>query len=276
MAIDHKRKVPGIVLLIGGVILAAGVLAIVATVFTRTLPQNAAACGAGQFCIESNVSAAVPTATPFTYKFTIVSENGSVLKNFNLGHEKLMHMFIIRHDTKFFQHVHPEYDATTGEFSVALQLPQAGTYRIIADFIPGNAAVNVQALQDIVAGSPSSATAPALAPSASYVQDGFDVELSTDPKTVRASTDILLTFTIKKDGKSVQDIEPYLGELGHVVILRQGSLDFVHTHPISAALENGQVIFHASLLQAGNYKIFAQFEYRGKLVTAEFVVKVQP
>lgn len=274
MRSPNKRKVPGLVLLIGGVIVVAALLAIATSVLSRTMAPQTAACDAGQFCIDSNISAPVPVATPFEYRFTIVSETGTVFKNFGVNHEKLMHLFVLRLDTQFFQHVHPDYDPKTGTFAISLELPQEGTYRVFADFVPGNAGTSTSAVEDIVAGT--TAFAPvALSPSSTFTQNGYEISLKADSERVIASDDVLLTFTIKKDGEPVVDIQPYLGEAGHVVIVREDNLDFVHTHPISQLSQTGQVIFHASLLQPGNYKVFAQFEHLGQVITSEFVLPIQ-
>jgi hypothetical protein len=54
----------------------------------------------------------------------------------------------------------------------------------------------------------------------------------------------VLSFEVTQGGKAVTDLEEYLGALGHVVVLREGTLDFFHTHPIaSSTAPSGRVDF---------------------------------
>jgi hypothetical protein len=51
-----------------------------------------------------------------------------------------------------------------------------------------------------------------------------------------------LSFEVTKGGEAVSDLEEYLGALGHVVVLREGSLDFLHAHPLEgASAQTGRV-----------------------------------
>ena len=72
------------------------------------------------------------------------------------------------------------------------------------------------------------------------------------------------------------DLEPYLGALGHSVILREGTLDFIHAHPVEevTAKQNGTVSFIVDFPEVGKYKVFTQFQRGGKVITTNFVVSV--
>ena len=74
----------------------------------------------------------------------------------------------------------------------------------------------------------------------------------------------------------VKDLETYLGALGHAVVLREGTLDFIHAHPVEDAAkpQNGKVNFMVYFPEAGKYKVFTQFQRAGKVITIEFVVTV--
>ena len=50
-------------------------------------------------------------------------------------HEKLFHLFVVSSDLKFFVHEHPELGAG-GVFRLKQTFPQAGEYRLLADFFP--------------------------------------------------------------------------------------------------------------------------------------------
>ncbi|MFO0702719.1 MAG: hypothetical protein U0514_02480 [Candidatus Andersenbacteria bacterium] len=180
---------------------------------------------------------------------------------------------IVRKDLQYFQHVHPDFDPATGEFSISLQLPAEGPYRFFADFTSGDSGLEVTSIQDVVAGSDQLPTV-VLKPSSSFAVDGYKVDLVSKPAQVHVGDEAIFTFALTKDGKPITGLDPYLGAFGHAIILHENTLDFIHTHPIDYLASSGQVIFHAQMEQLGNYKIFAQFKHQGKLLTTEFVVSV--
>jgi hypothetical protein len=47
-----------------------------------------------------------------------------------------MHFIVVRKDLTQFQHLHPDFNQETGEFSVAVTFSAAGPYRFFADFSP--------------------------------------------------------------------------------------------------------------------------------------------
>jgi len=60
--------------------------------------------------------------------------------------------------------------------------------------------------------------------------DGFTVALDTEGK-VNAGGKAHMSFNITKDGKPVTTLRPYLGAMGHLVIISQDGTQFVHAHP---------------------------------------------
>lgn len=83
-------------------------------------------------------------------------------------------------------------------------------------------------------------------------------------------------FFLSENGNPVIDLEPYLGAFGHSVILREGSLDFIHAHPLEnmSSSQTGNVDFMVNFPEAGRYKLFTQFQRNGKVITSDFVVTV--
>ncbi len=79
-------------------------------------------------------------------------------------------------------------------------------------------------------------------------------------------------FDLKQtyNNQPVKDLQPYLGESGYLVILKQSSLlietDYIHAH----ALKNtppGQIHFITNFTQPDKYKLCGQFNRNGKIVT---------
>lgn len=72
---------------------------------------------------------------PNEYTFSIIDEEGSIVKDFAITHTKPMHVIVVRKDLAYFQHIHPLYNSSSGAFTLEdLMFPADGDYRIFADF----------------------------------------------------------------------------------------------------------------------------------------------
>ena len=74
-----------------------------------------------------------PPGTPFELAFRIVDRNGQTVRDFDVEHTKRMHFIVVRRDMTGFQHLHPT-ESPDGTWSVPVTLPDAGSYRVFADF----------------------------------------------------------------------------------------------------------------------------------------------
>jgi hypothetical protein len=196
-------------------------------------------------------------------RFTIVDTTGAPVRDFDVEHEKRMHLIVVRRDLTGFQHLHPT-QARDGSWSVPITVAEAGSYRVFADFTRGGEAytlasdLRVDGRADL---------APLPAPSGSAVSDGgYDVRLEAgDPQ---AGEEAELRFSITRDGEPVRT-EPYLGAGGHLVALREGDLAFLHVHPSDDA-----VSFAATFPSTGRYRLFLQFKHEGRVQTVAFTQEV--
>jgi hypothetical protein len=82
-----------------------------------------------------------------------------------------------------------------------------------------------------------------------------------------------LQFRVFRDGNPVTDLEPYLGSYGHLVVLRQGDLGYLHVHPDEQRTP-GTVKFWMAAPSTGTYRAFFDFQVAGTVHTAEFTVRV--
>ncbi len=100
----------------------------------------------------------------------------------------------------------------------------------------------------------------------------------SQPK-VKAGEEVTLMFNLKQksNNQPVTDLQPYLGERGHLVILKQSSpltrADYIHAHAMKNS-PDGLVQFMTSFPQPGKYKLWGQFNRNGKIVIADFWVNV--
>jgi hypothetical protein len=194
--------------------------------------------------------------------FRIVDRHGQTVRDFDVEHTKRMHFIVVRRDMTGFQHLHPTQGAD-GSWSVGLTLPDAGSYRVFADFsVDGQAHTLADDLS--VDGTVRSRQLPA--PTRSADVDGLRVTLTEG--ATKAGAESALAFTVTRDGAPVA-VEDYLGAKGHLVALRQGDLAFLHVHPDEASLK-----FMATFPTAGSYRLFLQFKTDGRVHTAAFTQEV--
>ena len=197
--------------------------------------------------------------------FSIVGSNGEPVRDFEVEHEKRMHLILVRRDGQGFQHLHPEL-GDDGIWHVRLTLPDAGAYRVFADFKRDGEAQTLAA--DVaVDGEADYRPLPAFATSAD-TGDGYQV--SADAGALRAGREDELRFTVSRDGKPVRT-QQYLGAGGHLVALREGDLAYLHVHPE----EHGEAVtFMTEFPSQGRYRLYLQFKHDGRVHTAEFTQKV--
>jgi hypothetical protein len=201
-------------------------------------------------------------ASKFRLAFRILGADGRAVHEFDLEHTKRMHLIVVRRDLTGFQHLHPIL-RPDGTWTTPLTLPQAGTYRVFADFsVNGKPTTLADDLQ--VDGNVRSRALPA--PAKTAETDGFRVRLTDG--AVRAGRESELTFAVTRTGKLVS-LQDYLGAKGHLVALREGDLAFLHVHPDANSLR-----FAATFLDAGSYRLFLQFKIAGHVHTAAFTLEV--
>jgi hypothetical protein len=198
-----------------------------------------------------------------TLRFRIVDEHGEAVRDFDVTHEKRMHLILARRDLTGFQHLHPTL-AADGTWSAAVRLDAAGSYRLFADFSRDDtprtlaADLRVDGAADL---------RPLPAPQSAAVSDGgYDVRLVAGE--ARPGHEADLRFTITRGGAPVRT-EPYLGAGGHLVALREGDMAFLHVHP----MDDG-VRFAATFPTAGRYRLFLQFKHEGRVQTVAFTQEV--
>jgi len=198
-----------------------------------------------------------------TLRFRVVDERGETVRDFDVEHEKRMHLILARRDLTGFQHLHPEQDED-GTWSTGVRLDDAGSYRLFADFSHDGEA---QTLATDLRVDGSADLRPLPEPASTAVSDGgYDVRLDTGD--ARPGQEADLRFTITRDGVPVQT-EPYLGAGGHLVALREGDLAFLHVHPA-----DDSVSFAATFPTEGRYRLFLQFKHEGRVQTVAFTQEV--
>jgi hypothetical protein len=208
-------------------------------------------------------------ATPVAFR--VLGPDGDPVTDYDVDHDVDLHLIAARRDLSGFQHVHPELGAD-GVWRVPLAL-DPGTWRLFADFTPTALGENLTLGSDLaVAGEFTPVPLAAEAPTAEV--DGYTVVLTGGLEPGRESE---LTLSVSRDGRPVTDLQPYLGAYGHLVVLRDGDLAYLHAHPGAEpggadAAPGPHVRFATTVPSAGSYRLFLDFRHGDVVRTAAFTV----
>ena len=172
-----------------------------------------------------------------------------------------MHVIVVRRDLRRFQHLHPVQGAD-GAWTTPLTLPDAGVYRAFADFRRGGDAAHARHRPLRRPATSRRATLPA----ASHDRHRRRLR-GHAPRASPASS----RFFVRRGGKLVTDLQPYLGARGHLVALRAGDLAYEHVHPDAGPPP--EIAFHVAASEPGTYRLFLQFRHDGRVHTAAFTTR---
>ncbi|MGY1943974.1 hypothetical protein [Nocardia asiatica] len=208
----------------------------------------------------------------FDFRFRITGPDGRPVTSYAPIHDRDLHLIVVRRELTGFWHVHPRLGAD-GIWSVRLNLPEAGAYRVFTDIAPRALGRTITLGADLaVAGT--YAPLPIPAPARIAVVDGYEVELRGELTTGDGS---LLALTVRKDGAPVTDLQPYLAAFGHLVVIRAGDLAYVHVHPNGepgdgVTAPGPDITFHTAAPGPGIYRAFLDFKHEGIVRTAAFTL----
>jgi hypothetical protein len=232
----------------------------------ESVPGLAVAAGGFRLVPESTDLPADPAAE---IEFQIVDDAGEPVTDFDVEHERRMHLIVVRRDFERFQHLHPRMSAD-GTWSATADLRAPGAYRVFADFAARGEAATL-ATDAFVAGpfEPRRLPEPELV---AHAGDGYEVTIDTAEPVPGGVTDA--EFTVSRNGRELDGVEPYLGADGHLVALRDHDLAFLHTHPEGEAGGPGPIRFGIEYPTPGKYRLFLQFKHRGEVHTGAFTQEV--
>ncbi|WP_126425212.1 hypothetical protein [Brevibacillus marinus] len=206
-------------------------------------------------------------------RLEIRKDGGKPIEAFDINHEKLLHLIVISKDLSYFNHVHPEYKGN-GVFEIANDFPAGGEYRLIADFKP-TGGDSMTKMEWVKLGGEPAAPIPVV-PDANWDKtvEGKRVRLSIDRLGVNEDTTLSFFFTDGKTGQPVTDLQPYLGAIGHVVILSEDGERYVHVHAEKGQGTGPNAVFETRFPKSGVYKIWGQFQVDNHVFTVPYVVNV--
>ena len=197
----------------------------------------------------------------------------TAVRDFEIVHEKLYHLFVVSQDLSFFTHTHPE-PQSDASFRLDLRLPKPGMYRVLSDFYPKGGTPQLAVNTLLASGGEFEPEPPSLAPDlAPQRAENTDVELVTEPAQPLAGRKTTMLFRLKpNDG-----IELYLGAWAHMLAASSDLIDMIHSHPILAT-DHGrqykQLQFSLLFPRAGIYRVWVQTQRKGVVNTVAFNVPV--
>ncbi|RAN94086.1 hypothetical protein ONO23_03998 [Micromonospora noduli] len=212
-----------------------------------------------------------PPGVRADYRFRIVGTDRQAATRFAVVHDKPLHLIVVGRDLTGYQHLHPTM-ASDGTWSVPLTLARPGGYRVFADFSV-TAADGTQ--QPLVLGVdhtvPGAHSPTALPPAQAQATAGPYAVSMTGTPTVGVTAPI--HFQVSADPTVPAQLERYLGAYGHLVVVREGDLGYVHVHP-EQELVDGTVKFWLTAPSSGRYRAFFDFQVAGTVHTGEFTINV--
>ena len=194
--------------------------------------------------------------------FRLLDESGAPLASYDQKHERDLHLIVVgTPGLTDYQHLHP---ARAGDLWTTRMAPAPGRYRVYAD--------GRTAGEDFVAQSSLTVPGRHAADPRTPAPSTHD-SVCRDDVAIDAAADGAMTFRVTRDGEPVTDLQPYLGASGHLVVIRRGSLDYLHAHP-----EDGppgpEVAFAVEFDKPGLHRLFFDFKHDGRVRTAAFTVRI--
>lgn len=232
-------------------------------------PANAIA----KLTVPSNIA----PKTPVPLVVEVQDKDGKPIADFDKFQEELMHLIVVSDNLQYFNHIHPTYKGN-GRFEVQAAFPDSGGYTLFSDYKPAGKSEQVSVLKMQVPGQITAPSKVDMATTKTWGNTKANLKLS-QPQ-IKAGQEVKLIFNLQdaSSNQPLKDLQPYLGEKGHLVILKQSSplakADYIHAHALKDT-PAGEVHFMTSFPQPGKYKLWGQFNRNGQIVTADFWVNVE-
>lgn len=242
-----------------------------------------------EYYMAFNATPSIEAGKPATLSFTPkIKGNDSETVPLDVQHDKKLHLIVVSKDLSYFDHIHPEFQASgsyeisvlpkgkeyaKGPFVNETKFEQGGDYVLFADYLPSGSTHQLERIELNVSGTPYQAKKFTEAKPVSKV-DGFEVSLVPEGGKFLNKGTMHITGIVKKDGKEIpaDQFENYLAAKAHVVMISEDTKDYLHVHP---EVVDGRLDLHTEFGKTGIFRGWLQFQTDGKVHTADFVVNVE-
>ena len=201
------------------------------------------------------------------------SETGQPVTEFDIVHEKKLHLILVRDDLGVFFHEHPAPQAD-GTFTQTFTFPTAGRWSLFADMAPQGSGSQVALCSLVVDGSLPKPEALVPVTQPNVVRDGLT--LAMQPANLVARRTLWLNFKLRDSTGHPPHLEPWLGAPAHLILIEQDAATFVHSHPEErqeSSAKEGALMFQVRFPKPGIYKGWVQLQRSGKVSSLPFVVR---
>jgi hypothetical protein len=207
-------------------------------------------------------------------RLRVNDQDGQRVATFATVHEREFHLFVIGRSLEYFAHVHPVAAAEEGRFDLDHELP-AGEYMLLADFLPYGG--TTQMLQRAIVtpgytGRLFGAPPLLVEGPAETVVDGVRVRVVDADLAAGKSGCLQFALFDAASDAPITDLEPFLGAPAHLLIVKPDLTEAIHGHPEEQATGGPTVSFDPRMPAPGLYKLWVQFQRKGTVSTAAFVV----
>jgi len=201
-----------------------------------------------------------------------VKDNESEQVALDVQHEKKIHLIIVSDDLSYFEHIHPDY-TTDGSYRVTTKFPAGGRYKLFADYKPTGGGHVVDKIDVSVGGTAPAPRSYSGGKLTGDAGDGFSVTLVPEGGKFVTGVPMHIAGIVKLNGREVDPntLENYLGAKAHMVVVSLNEKEYLHVHP---GVEGGKFDLHTTFERPGIYRGWIQFQSKGKVYTADFVMNV--
>ncbi|MEU0313871.1 heavy metal translocating P-type ATPase [Nocardioides sp. NPDC006273] len=206
------------------------------------------------------------------------AETGESVTDLGRTHQAWMHVIVTSQDLSWFRHLHAEPTGRPGELETDVTFPAGGTYRVDTEFRRRADIADVLDRQQLTIEGTQPPAVPLEESPRSSTVDSLTVTLE-GAVVADQQNDLHLRFE-DSTGKSVDDLQPYLGAAGHVVVMSADGKTFVHGHAEGTELAVPGTSFgpelglHLDVPKAGLYRLWAQFRLADdEVITVPFTVE---
>ncbi len=240
-----------------------------------------------RYSVDWDYEEPVMPGSPVIMRFRVFNaSSGEPVGVFTKNYTKLMHLIIADSSLTDYQHLHPEYK--DGWFEISVIFPEEGRYNLYLDFVPLGGIEQQIGMSLKTANFTEEEETKNEEDLSTKKVEGYKIALKfTGPlkADMLSKMEQKLTFEITQNEQPVTALKPYLGAFGHMVMINTETFDYYHVHPVQNvelkedAIGGPNVEFAPMAIyqqfKPGNYRIFAQFNPDGNLITVPFTVNVE-
>ncbi|WP_246945350.1 hypothetical protein [Bacillus pinisoli] len=195
----------------------------------------------------------------------LTDKENQPVEELEINHEKLLHLIIVDEHLEQYYHLHPE-EVAPGIYEVDHQLTD-GVYKAFVDIKPKSLEYVTKPVEFTIGEVNEEHSHASLQVDTELQREVNGVVTILEPSSLKANEPVTLSYTFPSN----PELQPYLGALGHVVILDESGTNYIHVHPLS----DNETIFETLFPAAGIYKIWGEFQIGEEVHVYPFTIEVK-